>query len=149
MSNLLSSTELAGIISGFNSIHETFCRSIIVYKEPIKTLQNVNTGEFLYGFGENQVQNAYSYTEVTGVYPATIKYNDPQGVNIDLNNDMKAYISNGGVVVKVKKDARDFIVSGKTEKFVMDQRTFTLESEDTKHTFLNDGFYLFKLKATK
>ncbi len=149
MSNLISSTELAGLISGFNDIHDTFCRPVAIYKEPIKTAVAVDQSNFLYGFGESQVTDAFTYTEVSGVYPATIKYSDPQNVNIDLNDDTRSYISAGGLVIKVKKDARDFIQNGKTEKFVVDGRTFFMDSEETKHTFLNDGFYVFKLKVSK
>lgn len=146
--NLISSIELAGLISGFNDIHETFSSRLAVYKEPIKTAVSIDPTNFLFGFGESQAADAYTYTEVSGVYPATVRYSDPQGVNIDLNTDINSYISNGGCVVKVKQDARDFIMNGKTEKFILDNRTWYLDSEDTKSVFIDDK-YIFKLKATK
>lgn len=148
MPSLISDTEKAVLTGIFGDIFDTFQRSIVVYKEPIKTAVQVNPSNFVYGFGESQAEDAYTYTQVTGVFPAVIRYgNSPQDVT--QNTDLNAYISAGEVNIKVRPDCRDFINNGLTEKIVFDDRTFTVDSEERKQMFLNSEFYIFKLKATK
>ncbi len=147
MPSLISVTERQILTGIFNDIFDTFQRTIVVYKEPIKTRVNPNPANMLYGFGESQQDDAFSYTEVTGVYPAVIRY--PPTQPVDQNTEIDAMISAGEVSIKVKRDCRDFINSGKTEKIVFDSRTFTLDGDERKQTFLESEFFVFKLRATK
>lgn len=147
MPSLISATEKAVLTGIFGDIFDTFARSIIVYKEPIKTaVPSVSSSNMIYGFGESQGEDTYVYTEVTGVFPAVIRYKE-QG--IEENPEINAYISNGEVTIKVKRDCRDFIMTDKTEKIGFDNRTFILDGDERKQMFLDSEFYIFKLKATK
>ena len=147
MANLLSSAEVVEIREIFNDIHETFSRQLIVYKEPLKSLNSPTSSiNFVYGFGDSQGQDKYTYSEVTGVYPCTVRYG-PQ--NLALNSELNSYIADGEVVIKVQENCKNFIESGKTEKLMLDNRTFILEGEASNTTFLPSGIYLFKLSATK
>ena len=83
----------------------------------------------------------------TGVYPALIKYADEQTENYKSN--LGAGISNGDVRIKVKKDCRDFINQGKTEKIEFDDKTWNVASEDSVRRFLDSEFFVFYLKRTK
>ena len=146
MASLLSESEKISLRETFNDIFDSWSRPLIIYKEPIKTAASVDPSNFIYGFGESQAQDNFTYTEITGVYPVTAKYGDQV---IDQNTDINAFISAGSVTVKIREDGRSFINSGKTEKFILDSRTFFLDGDELKQTFLPSGFYLFKLKATK
>jgi hypothetical protein len=147
MPSLISETEKAVLTGIFGDIFDTFQRTIVVYKEPIKTQVSVLPANLVYGFGESQTEDAFTYTEVTGVFPAVIRYGGLQETT--QNSDTNAMIAEGEVSIKVRKDCRDFINGGKTEKFIFDDRTFFLDSEEKKQTFLNSEFFIFKLKATK
>jgi hypothetical protein len=148
MPSLISDTERQVLTGIFNDIFDTFQRSIVVYKEPIKTQVSVQPANLVYGFGESQTEDAFTYTEVTGVFPAVVRYgNQPQDVT--QNSEINVMISNGEVSIKVRKNCRDFINNGKTEKFLIDDRTFFLDSEERKQTFIDSEFFIFKLKATK
>jgi hypothetical protein len=149
MASYISDTEKTALVAVFNRIFETFEQNIIVYKESIKNpINNTDSNNFVFGFGDGQGENAYSYTQVTGVYPALIRY--PQkNQNIALEQYSNSFISDGDVSIKVERDCRDFINSGKTEKFVIHDRTFILDSEEQKQTFLGTEFYVYKLKAAK
>lgn len=148
MPSLISETEKAVLTGIFGDIFDTFQRSIVVYKEPIKTIVSVTPSNFVYGFGDSQAEDTYTYTEVTGVYPAVVRYGmQPQ--ELTQNDDIKAFISAGEVTIKVRQDCRDFINLGKTEKIVFDNRTFFLDSDEKKQTFLSSEFYIYKLKAAK
>jgi len=146
MPSLISSTERALLTGIFNDIFDTFQRRIVVFKEPTKTSRTVNPNDAVFGFGEVQTEYGYDYTEVTGVYPAVIRYGDQQ---TDLNSDGNFRVPAGSVSIKVKKDCRDFINAGKTEKVEFDNRSFIIESEERKQSFLDSEFYLFILKPVK
>lgn len=146
MANLLSPSEITSIRQAFNDIHQTFSRPLIVYKEPLKTLVAANPTNFVYGFGETQGENQYTYTQVSGVYPCTVRYG-PQ--NLELNSEISSYVADGEVLVKVQEDCKNFIEVGKTEKLILDSRTFILKGEASNTTFLPSGMYLFRLVATK
>jgi hypothetical protein len=148
MPSLISTTEKTVLTGIFGDIFDTFARDIVVYKEPIKTAIPVNPGNFVYGFGEEQGQDSFTYTEVTGVFPAVVRYGT-QPQDVTQNADINAYIADGEVSIKVRKNCRDFINNGKTEKIVFDDRTFFLDSDEKKQTFLSSEFFIFKLKATK
>lgn len=146
MPSLISSNEKSILTGIFNNIFETFARQVVVYKESLKTRIPNNSGAFVFGFGDSQGEDSYVYTEVTGVYPAVIRYQDQ---NLIQNMDISQMISNGEVTIKVKKDCRNFINGGKTEKIVFDERTFFIDGDERKQTFLDSEFYIFKLKSTK
>lgn len=146
MPSLISSTELSIITGILSDVFDTRARSIIVYKEPIKTTISQGASNFVFGFGESQQQDAYSYTEVTGVYPAVVKYKTIDQGEVEDNSEIMARISEDEISIKVRKDCRDFINSGKTEKIVCDDKTYFLNGEESK---INDRFWFFNLIATK
>lgn len=147
MPSLISATEKANLTGVFNDIFETFQRSITVYKEPTKVAQQVNSNNFVYGFGDSQAQDAYTYVDVTGVYPATIRYkNENSWGRVE---DANIVIPHGGCSIKVKRDARDFINNGKTDKVVVDEKTYYLDGDEVKRMFLDSEFWIFVLKPTR
>ena len=149
MSSLISDDLKATLTPYFENLFDTFQRIIIVYKESTKTLVNNNTQGFVYGFGA-QGENNYIYTEVTGVFPAKIKYGKSyadQNATIEPNSN--AYVYPGLVTIKVKKDCRDFINLNKTEKIVFDGRTFFINGNEREHKFLNSEMYSFELIGAK
>jgi hypothetical protein len=147
MPSLISATERANLTGIFNDIFDTFKRTIVVYREPIKTqITNTDPNNFVFGFGESQGEEGYTYTQVSGVFDATIRY-QPQ--SIQINPDANIVISDGDLSIKVKKDCRDFINAGKVEKILVDERTFILNSEEEMRSFLDSQFWVFRLKAIK
>jgi len=148
MPSLISETEKNVLTGIFGDIFDTFQRPIIVYKSSIRTPVSVDTSNFVYGFGGSQGQDNFTYTEVTGIFPAVIRYGLPPQ-EITQNADINAFISAGEVSIKVRKECRDFINDGKTEKIVFDDRTFAIDSDEKKQMFLNSEFFIYKLKAVK
>ena len=150
MPSLISPTERANLTGIFNDIFDTFQRSIAVFKEPIKVQQAVNPTDFVYGFGDEQAANAYTYVEKSGVYPATIRYPGSANTNaFDTNKDANIKIPEGWVSIKVKKDCRDYINDGKTDKILVDNKTYYLDSDERKQAFLDSEFWIYVLKPTR
>ncbi len=146
MASLISNSEKSVLTGIFDSIFDTFSRTIVVYKESTKIPIQVNPSNFLYGFGENQGEDSFSFVEVTGVYPAVIRYKHQ---NVELGREINVYIPIGEVSIKVRKDCRDFINNGKTDKIVFDDKTYILDSEEKKQNFLDSNFWVFNLKTIK
>lgn len=146
MPSLISATERANLTGIFGDIFDTFSRQMIVYKEPIKVRTSYDPANMVFGFGESQQEQPQTYTEVTGVYPAKILY---KGQGARFVPDLDAQIPEGGCSVKVRLDAKDFIVNGKTEKLIVDGKTYKLDSEDQARTFLDSNFYVFILRLVK
>jgi hypothetical protein len=147
MPSLISSTENTLITGIFSDIFDTRAKSIVIYKEPIKTTTSFNPSNLVYGFGESQQDDAFTYTQVTGVYPAVVIVgNIKHPKNIEDNSELWSRLSQGEYSIKVKKDCRDYINNGKTEKITFDDKTCYLDGEEAK---INDQYYMFALITTK
>lgn len=147
MANLISPVERAVLTGIFDDIFDTFQRTIIVYKEPVRTLISPVPNTNLFGFGESQQNDIYTYSGVSGVFPAVIRYGPIPPA--DYQPEMLTYLFASSVSIKVRKDCRDFIQDGKTEKIIVDGLTWILDSDQKKQTFLDSAYYVFNLKNSK
>jgi len=143
MPSLISSSELAIITGSLGDVFDTRSRNIVVYKTSIK-IPAAYDPSAVYGFGEQQQSDAFTYQQVTGVYPAVIVYN--KGTTILDNAEILSRISTLGARIKVRRDCRDYLNNGLTEKVTFDDRTFYTNGEESE---INGQFWLFDLKATK
>ncbi|MAF24266.1 hypothetical protein CL634_01575 [bacterium] len=147
MADLISDAERAALGSMFNDIFDTFKRDIVIHKEPKKIINQVNTSQ-IFGYGDYAEVVNYTYVPVTETYPAIIKYNEKQ--TVDFIEEINSQISIGTCSIKVKKDCRDFIMNGKTEKIEFDGKVFNVISDDAVKSFLNaTEFFIFQLEVTK
>ena len=146
MASLISDSEKKVLSGVFDDVFDTFKREIVVYKEPVKVLSSVSEAA-KFGYGDASNQTNYTYTSQTGVYSAIIRYNDNQQEN--YNQNIGAGFSAGDVRIKVKKDCRDFIEKGKTEKITFDNKSWNVGSEDSVKRFLDSEFFVYYLERTK
>ncbi len=146
MPSLISTSEMTIITGILSDVFDTRSRRIIVYKESEKTSVGVDPATLIYGFGESQQTDAYTYSEVTGVFSAVVKYKTIDMGEIEDNSEMLVRISEDKISIKVRKDCRDFINNGKTEKILCDDKTYYVDGEESK---INDQFWFFNLIATK
>jgi len=144
MASLISTTEKSGISSAFENIFDTFKREIVVHKEPIKVVADLNLDMF-YGYDvPYDKPTNFTYTAVTGTHYATIRYADFQKESEEP--ELNATLPLGTVRIKVKQDAMDFIESGKTEKITFDDQTFNVNSDLSVKQFLDSKFYVYHLR---
>ena len=146
MPTLISDTEKNNLTGIFNDIFDTFKRQIVVHKEPKRVVSQVNTAS-LFGYGDPARSINYTYVPVSGVFDATITYNLDQGQ--ERLGDIPHDVAVGGVFIKVKETARDYINKGKTEKITFDNKSFKVASLDANRSFLNSKFFVYKLESTK
>jgi len=145
MASLISSTEKNVLTGIFGDIFDTFERSITIYKEPKKIIQEINL-DGVFGYGEYSQAANYTYVSVSEAHPAVIRYaNDAEHKEVD---DITSNIPFGHATIKVKENARDYIKNGKTEKITFDDKTFELASSDKVQRFLDSEYFVFLVKST-
>lgn len=147
MADLLTTTERQNISGIIDDVFDTFKRAIVVYKEPSKTVSDVDL-DFMFGYNAESQSSNYIYTQVTGSYHATIKYiksKSPDESSQLLNTDLEDQL----VRIKVNKQARDFIENGANQKCFFDNKDFEFISNDTPKIFLDNTYYYYFLKEIR
>jgi hypothetical protein len=147
MADLLTTTERQNISGIIDDVFDTFKRAIVVYKEPSKTVSDVDL-DFMFGYNAESQSSNYIYTQVTGSYHATIKYiksTSPDEPSQLLNTDLEDQL----VRIKVNKQARDFIENGANQKCFFDNKDFEFISNDTPKIFLGNTYYYYFLKEIR
>ena len=146
----VNSCEQAKLTGVYDRTFQTFARNIIVYKQPIE--QKLITGPNnpgLFGFGDGQVATQLTYTAVSGVYPAIVRYvNTKRNISaIEVIQESNTMSPIGEVTIKVRPDCWDFIEnSGVTDKFLFDGRDFYFASKYKAMPFLGALYYEYQLK---
>ena len=150
MPSLVTSNEQAILTGMYGSTFDTFSRPIIVYKQPIE--QKLITGPSnpgLFGMGDGQVATQLTYTAVSGVYPAIVRYvNTKRNISaIEVIEESNSMAPIGEVTIKVRPNCWDFIEnSGVTDKFSFDGRDFYFASKYKAMPFLGALYYEYQLK---
>lgn len=153
MPSLVSSIEKSGVLKDFSNSFDTWSRTIIIYKDPIKTPTVVpQSSSALFGFGEIQQNVSYTTTQNTGIFQAVIRYNDiernPAHESV-ISPELLARIYSGPISIKVKRDCRDFLNNGVTDSVVLDNQVFLVNSDERLQTYMGSEYYIFSLRKTK
>jgi hypothetical protein len=147
MASLLNETEKNNLTPLIEDLFDTFARDITIHKEPKKIIKN-NLNKTLVGYQDGSIQQNIEYIPEKRTFKAKIKYQTEQDLKnlLTLNYD----ISKGIVKMKVRKDARDYILNGsKTEKIEIDGLFFNLITDESVKKFFNTTYYVFFLERTK
>ena len=73
MASLISDSEKGNLVNIFQDIFDTFKREIVVYKEPVKIIQQINL-ENIFGYGPASNQTNYEFTPVFKKISAVVRY---------------------------------------------------------------------------
>jgi hypothetical protein len=144
MPSLISSKGIENIHRAVNNHFDTFKRNIVVHKTPMKKIISSVTNPQLIGYQENSIEGQIEYIPQNQTFEAIIAYKDP--FNVDVIDQIKIKTSSPVVSIKVKKEARDYILSDKTEKITFDDKTFKLISNDIIKSYQGLLHYLFYLE---
>jgi hypothetical protein len=135
MASLLSTSEidiLTGILNNFN---DTFKREIIVHKEPIANVSNVQAQPWD-GFSNTVVD----YIPVTGVFQGRIFYSPGKDKNLP---EIHRSIPNGAALIRVDTECKNYLLDGKTEKLVFDGKNWEVNFDYEVVNFKGLIFYEF------
>ena len=146
MASLVSNSEKEELEVIFKDIFDTFKREMVVHKEPIKVVTDINiTSIFGYGDAGGGSNQNITYTPVSKAFYASVSYKF-SSADTDYIQDVNSFVPGSVVRIKVEKAARDYIVgNGKTEYIELDGKRFNVISKDIKSNFLGVCYYVFFL----
>ena len=147
MASLISAQEIADFQQAVNDHFDTFKRSLTVHKTPLKKIISSATNPQMIGYQDNSIQEQIEYVAQNQSFDAIIAYQDP--FNVDVVEQIKIKTNSPLVSIKVKKNARDYILDDKTEKITFDSKTFKLVSNDVIKNYQGLIYYLFYLEEVK
>lgn len=147
MASLVSQSEIDIFTGDFQSLFDTFKRSIRVHKEPKKILKNINSNS-LHGYGTQSNETNVEYIAVYKDFECMVSYKDVQ--NSDQLGQVKElrYFA-GDVRIKVDEATKTYIENGKTETIEIDGKAFQMMTERTIKYFFGMKLYVYHLQFTK
>jgi hypothetical protein len=149
--SILNSTERTWFSSAYTGFFSLLAdTTIIVYKEPVRTVIDNPTDPFMFGMNSEGSQNGenFTYSEVTGVYPAIFR--SPESMQgLVQNAEIANLISNGMTTIKVNTDCRDFIQNGKTDRIMIEGVPYYLNSDYAAKPYMGGRYWMYALSRTK
>jgi hypothetical protein len=143
--SFLNSNEKNWFADAADTWFETFKRSIIIHKEPIKNIVQ-NTTNQMVGYDESSNIIDYSYTPRNETFDAVIQYKPDDGLIID--EEIKLKFSNQSALIYVAEDAKNYINKDKTEKISFDKKDFNINSSSIVRNYFTKNYYIYFLKET-
>lgn len=144
--SFLSSSDQSWYEEAIDTWFETFKKSIVVHKEPIKNIVQ-NTMNQMLGYQEDSNLVDYTYTPRNQTFDAVIKYNPVD--NLIEDKEIKMNVTDQPVIIYVKDDARKYIDIDITEKITFDGKDFNIFSTSIAKHYQNKTYYVYYLKETR
>lgn len=145
MALLISNTQISTITGKFGDHFDTFSVGrnsyVTVIKTPIKQI-NVPDSINYNGYGSDSSSNSeITYIPVSGVFPAMVI--SPKDMPTTLFTQLHLTINQNDLVIKVKDDARHFIQNGKTEKVIINNQNYMIQTTYNVQNFFGALYYYF------
>ena len=148
MQNFFTEEQNASYEDAFESIHESFGRSVLIIKESKRVIVNTSDSSYNYFYSDDS-QNAIEEViiPVSGVFKMRIMWQDPSREILTSENGMDAVrpkIHDNLCRIKMRKDAYDFIEGYK--QFVVDDKRCDWVGFSKPHGIISPNFYTLMLK---
>jgi hypothetical protein len=147
MASLILSSEIAAYKQAINDHFDTFKRLITVHKTPVKRITISTANPQIVGYQTDSVEEQIEYVSQSENFYAIVKYEDRN--NQDIVEQIQIKTNNQVVSIKVKSDARNYILNSKTEKITFDDKSFNVVSADIIKNYQGLIYYLFYIEETK
>ncbi|MAF26153.1 hypothetical protein CL634_11375 [bacterium] len=149
MSDLIPERDKTTLKAAYADFFDTFKRSITVHKQAKRVIDQINTS-FLFGYGEPSQQVNYAYETESKVFSAIVWYPRQANQDFEISGEIRAFIPEGEIRIKVGKDAKEYLVAGRSiERIDIEDHSYELISEDAEINHFFSDYYIFKLKETK
>ena len=140
--NFFTNDQKSAYSSAFYDLHDTFSRNIVVFQHPQVTfISSQPEYNFLYS---QQTDDTVVYTPVSGVFPATIKWEHSYKIN-DAR-DIRPTIFGNYCRLKVKADALNFISGARGQRIEVDGRAVNWIGSSEVHGLFTGDFYHIYLR---
>ncbi|RTK99691.1 MAG: hypothetical protein EKK57_08930 [Proteobacteria bacterium] len=142
MASLLSQAEITSCTGDLISHFDTFKRQIIVVKEDLRSFSSNSLPSFP-GYQTSNLTTDVNYTANTGVFYG-LKVG-PGRLGFQLKEALQTNTPETVSYIKVQKDCKDFIKAGKTEKLIIDDINYGINSEEKVVNYLGLIYYQFDI----
>jgi len=141
----ISNNQVTGFTGAYGDFFNFFKKPVVVWKEPEKTVGDINTS-FLFGYGTPSNVANYTYTPRSGVFSGIVVYGARPN---QIIGEMHIEMPDNQIRLKVELDARDYIRNGKTEKIEVNSQSFFIKSDDILERYLTKNYYVYTLEETQ
>ena len=136
MGDLLSNADRQFFQDILGDLFDTFKRKILIHKEPKKQIINPALDVYA-GYAEDST-------------PQNIKFIHQNKEFASFDSEINVQIpQNASVRIKVKPDARDYIIKGKTERIELDGNSYNIIGNESLRYNFGFKLYVFYLEQTK
>ena len=148
--SFLNSEQLNLLTGTFQKHFDQFStgigNEILIYKEPIKIINTIGSTNFP-GYGEDSSSNTeITYQVVSGAYPCIPIYGNMGGKGF---TELHFSLGQNEIMVKVKEDAKNYILDGKTERVIVNGMNYNITSNYKIQNFYGSLYYYFKCTETQ
>ena len=147
--SLLSQSEITSFtgeaIALFNT--QKVFNTIVVVKEPQKIISDISA-DVLPGYGNTSNLDNVTYVPVSGVFNGILINPTKDYIN-KLFQSVPIFLTEGDKILKVDKEARDYINNGKTERIIVNNdEIFNVKSDSMTRNFGGLNYYYYHLQKT-
>ena len=132
MANLLTANDKVGLTGALGDHFDTFKREIVIFKEPIKVINNVTSNNSYAGYGESSNQVEFTYVPVSGVYSGIVSYYEDQ--QSELGEAVgNLFLGQGKVKILKNKDEMIQVFDmelGPYARTIVEEEVFAIETSD-------------------
>lgn len=148
MSNLITTGEAASFMAIRSSVFDAMATSGVVFKEPIRRVDGVDSSNAAFGYGDNQSSMNYSFVPVSGVFPMVKKrgYSEKQHQTQTAENAVNIQYGGAQKAILVRGDCKSYIENGATKLVVFEGVNWKIVSQAKSKYFLDSIYYSFELE---
>lgn len=148
--SFLSSTQIDYLTGTFDRHFAQFSTGINnyvhIYKEPIQVINN-SSSVSLAGYGNDSLSNSdITYQEVSQTFPAMII--NSKNLSSQSFTQLNFSIDKNDIFIKVKEDAKDYIINGKNERIDVNGQKYNNIVAFGVQNYFGSLYYYFKLNLT-
>lgn len=145
---IVSTGELAVFAQDSLDLFNQVKRAFTVNKEPIRQIITNSNNYAGYNNDSNTTQE-YNFIPVNATFSGVILYDRPYQPTQQANNtDLNVINNQSHVRIKVLRDARDYILNGKTESIIVDDLIYNEFTPPKAANYAGQMYYYFDLKGT-
>lgn len=127
MSSLISDAQKIELGDALNNVFLTFSRPLVVWRTPNTVIISSNPDTYNFIYGENQPSTVVKYQPVSGVFPGSISWGEPNAFN---EREIRPNINGSLCQVDVLDDGYNFITSGTYEQIIVDGVSCSVNAEN-------------------
>lgn len=147
--SILSNIELQNFTGAAIDLFNTASQfhSLTIFKEPTKTIIDVNANEYNGYGGYNTNPDNYTLVQSSGTYNVVVVSVKNSFENTSFD-PIPIEILKGQKLIKVKNDCKEFIENGKNELFVLDGLAYNSISNPMPRSYGGLVYHYYTLERT-